>query len=378
MRPAAITTLCLALLGCSGAVVSEAAVKSAGDDAHTIATQSFGGFKILAEQPVNPGGKSDSFLVTLREGHCYRILGVRAGGPGEEDVELGLRHSSELLEVGTDVFDVTPKDVNHTIYSMWGTCVWPAFAGEVRIFHNLKETGGYVLVLEARADQLSWKLGEDVKLYLSGTGAIDLEMVEKQDAETRIAQIFAQDQQTLPPELFGKLPFYNDMVGTLKPMWKGSFTVSPDTCYHFFLASINCSPQYEISNMKSGKTINDDGVPGEVHRSGWSHDFCPVKKNYNKDAEIKVQLESRSREYEKCWFGVALYMYELSKKQKKKLLVTTRKERKQALAEVKPCQAELEGCQEACQEVEDKSCMEDCASLFDACASNVVFQGEIK
>jgi hypothetical protein len=313
--------------------------------------------------------------VTLAAGSCYRFLAVR-NAPSEE-VELGFKHSEEVMERGTDYFDLTPEQVEPTRAGIWGMCVWPAHEGEVTVYHNLAGTGGAILVLEARASGLAWKLGEDVKLYLAGTGAIDLEDVEKEEATGAIVALFQKDQAALPAELEGRSPFYNDILSTREPSWSHSFTTDEGSCYHVFVASANCRLGFGVVNAETGKSIHDDGAPDEAGRHGWGQDFCPPKKQQMKEAKLEVELELEQGDYDKCWFGASLYSYVLTAKQKKQLEVARGKERQRARLALVECRTARKACTKACKGSEDPLCKDSCEGDYSACVDGVDFEGQI-
>ena len=363
------------LAACGGAAGS---IQGASDEARALASEAHEEFGVAAEHEIEAGSSSSSVTVTLKEAHCYRFIGVRAG-VSDEAVDLGIKHPEEMIERGTDVFDITPEDADSTSIGVLGMCVWPALAGELQAFHNLSETGGFLLVVEAKAKKLSWRTGEDIKLYLAGTGAIDLEKVQKENAESELTALLTEDRENLPPHLAGRHPFYNDMIGTRDTSWSHTFTVKPDLCYHLFVASINCNVGYSLTNDESGKVIHDDGVPGSVSRKGWSQDVCPKKKHFDKDASLSVVLEKiPSPDYDKCWLGTAIFSYGLSKKQQNKLKKTTNKARKKAAKLLKNCKDARKSCRKACKSSDDvDACRADCDGVFDSCTGTIVFEGQI-
>ncbi|MBW2260933.1 MAG: hypothetical protein JRG91_03090 [Deltaproteobacteria bacterium] len=364
-----------ALASCGGA---SGTVEGAADEARSLAFESHEGFKILVEHVIEPGSDSSSVPVKLQEAHCYRLIGVRAS-TSSENVELGIKHPEEMIERGTDLFDLTPEDADRSTLAVLGMCVWPAFAGELTAFHNLSETGGFLLVVEAKAEKLSWRTGEDVKLYLAGTGAIDLEQVQKEEAETKLTAILTEDRESLPAHLSGKHPFFNDMISTRGPSWSHTFTINPDLCYHIFVASLNCNVSYTLKNAETGKPIHDDGVPDSILRTGWSQDVCPSKKHFEKDATLAVGLEmAGSSEFDKCWLGAAVFSYSVGTKQKNKIKKTTKKARNKAAKLLKTCKSPHKSCKKACKKKDDvELCKKGCASDFESCTSDIVFEGQI-
>jgi hypothetical protein len=363
------------LASCGGAAGT---VQGAGDEARSVAAASHADFGNPSGHEIEPGTKSSSVTVTLQEAHCYRIIGVRAGA-SSEPVELGMKHPEEMLERGSDVFDITPEDADHTSLGVLGMCVWPALAGELQVFHNLGDTGGFLLVVEAKAKKLSWRIGEDVKLYLAGTGAIDLEKVQKELAETQLTDLLTQDRETLPAHLAGKHPFFNDMIGTRNSSWSHTFTLQPDLCYHLFVASLNCNVSYDLEIEETGKKVHDDGVPDSISRKGWSQDVCPKKKHSEKDAMLSVNLEMlASTEFDKCWLGTAIFSYSVGKKQQNKIKKTSKKARNKAQKLLKNCKNAKKSCRKACKSADDiDACRNDCGEVFASCADGIVFEGQI-
>jgi hypothetical protein len=368
--------LLLVTLTCCGGTTGT--VQGAADEARSLAAETHAEFKVASEHEIPEGTKSSSVPVTIEAEHCYRFIGVRAGTSTDE-VELGLKHPEEMVERGTDVFDITPEDADRTSLAVMGMCVWPALAGEVKLFHNLGESGGFLLVVDAKAKKLSWRTGQDVKLYLAGTGAVDLEKVQKELAETQLTDLLTEDREALPAHLAGKHPFFNDMIGTTDKAWSHTFKVKPDLCYHLFVASLNCNVSYTLKNAGTDKTIHDDGVPDSVSRKGWSQDVCPKKKHFDKEASLEVELEMvRTPEFDKCWLGAAIFSYSVSKKQQNKIAKTGKKARNQAGKLLKNCKNARKSCRKACKSSEDvDACRQDCDEVFDSCTEGIVFEGQI-
>jgi hypothetical protein len=300
-------------------------------------------------------------------------------GTSSDPVELGINHPEEMIERDTDIFDLTPEDADPANLAVLGMCVWPALAGELQVFHNFGDTGGFLLVVGAKASKLDWRSGEDIKLYLAGTGAIDLEKVQKEHAETLLTDLLTEDREVLPAHLTGKHPFFNDMVGTRDTAWSHDFTIKPDLCYHLFVASINCNVAYSLKITESGKTVLDDGVPDSISRKGWSQDVCPKKKHFDKEATLSVDLEMvASPEFDKCWLGTAVFSYSMSKKQQNKLKKTTNKTRKKASKLLKACKSAKKSCRKACKSSDDyDACRDACDEVFDSCTSSIVFEGQV-
>ncbi len=369
--------LLLALLPCSCGGAA-ATVQGAADEARSLAAEAHGDFKAVAEHEIAKGSKSSSVPLTLEEAHCYRFIGVRAGA-SEEPVEIGLKHPEEMIERGTDVFDLTPEDADPTSLAVLGMCVWPALAGELEAFHNLSDSGGFLLVVAEKAKKLSWRTGEDVKLYLAGTGAIDLEKVQKEHAESQLTALLTADREGLPAHLAGKHPFFNDMIGTRDASWSHAFTIKPDTCYHLFVASINCNVAYKLASAETGKPIHDDGVPDSIRRKGWSQDVCPKKKHFDKEAALEVSLEMvPSPEFDKCWLGTAVFSYSLGTKEQNKLKKTAKKAGSKAAKLLAACKSEKKSCRKACKGSDDvDACRSQCDPAFDSCTDGIVFQGQI-
>lgn len=374
-----VPILCLLLMapGCAGGKGGEKSVKNAGAEARSVADDSFGEFKVLSGHEVPPGEEAGSVTVSLDEGSCYRFVGVRAGA-AENQVEISFKHPEQMLEEGTDVFDLS-SDVweEGGRDAVWGLCAWPSLAGEIQLYHNLSESGGYLLILEEKAKRLTWQHGQDVKLYLAGTGVIDLEMVEKEEAGNRLMEFFAKDRESFPSHLSGKNPFFNDMVGTRNLTWEHSFAVNEDLCYHLFLASVNCATSYVVENAKTGKTIYTDATPEGVGRSVWSHDFCPEKKHFGKEATVHVDLKMETDEYDKCWVSMALYSYELGGKEKKKLKVKTNKARNKVKVLIKQCKSARKSCKKECKQDGDEGCTGRCDNSYEECVTGIVFEGEM-
>jgi hypothetical protein len=362
----------LVVASCGG---TPSSVLDAGKVARTSVTDRYTDFKIVSEHEIEASKKSHPVEVEVEDGRCYRFVLVRAGESTEE-IDLAFKHPKIMLESGTDVFDLTPEDVDPTTQAIGGMCVWPTSAGTIKVFHNVDSSGGFLVVASARASKLSWKQGEDIKLYLASIGELDLEKVEKEEAESRIVEMFAADQSTFQGYLEGRNPFMNDMMATTDTTWQTTFDVAQDTCYHLFLGSPNCILKYEIRGAENDKKIHHDGAPKDVGRFGWGHDFCPVKKHFGGQAEVTVQLMKVTDDFEKCWLGAALYRFELSKKQMKKMRATVNKARAAARSQTKACGKARKACKKGC--AEDPACEQGCMTDYSDCTKKIVFEGEIQ
>ena len=213
------TLLCALVMivwACSAAVIVEQTVLDAGAEARQLAQSALGGFEIVKEQPVPIGEKTRPLKAKLETGSCYRIIALRAQSQDPEHVSLSFSHSEQVVETDVDFIELTRKDGEKRRQRVvWGVCVWPLLEGELTVYHNLAETGGYMLLLRAEAQQLSWKEGKDVRLYLQGTGMVDLEAQEKQEASARLETIFSEHHSMLPPMLFESYPTYSDTISTV-------------------------------------------------------------------------------------------------------------------------------------------------------------------
>ncbi|MBW2262591.1 MAG: hypothetical protein JRG91_11510, partial [Deltaproteobacteria bacterium] len=157
------------------AVIMDQTVLDAGAEARTLAQSALGGFELVQEQPVAIGEKTKPMKMKLKAGSCYRIVALRAESPDPDQVRLTFSHSDQVVETDVDFIELTHKDGElRRQRVVWGVCVWPVLEGELTVYHNLSETGGHMLLLKADAQQLSWKAGKDVRLYLQSTGAVDL------------------------------------------------------------------------------------------------------------------------------------------------------------------------------------------------------------
>jgi hypothetical protein len=366
----------LVVYACAAQITYEPAIQSAGDEARSLATDYFAGFELVAERGVPAGGEFSSTKIKLKEGACYRFLAVRAESDEAETIKLDFSHSDVIVETESDFIELSKKDgALRSQRVVWGTCVWPTLVGELTIYDNLSETGGYILVLKAEASTLSWKAGRDVRMYMAAKGLVDLDGLEQQEAEPKLQEAYAEHHKMLPPILYESYPSYSEVLSTVQTGWKRHFIMKPKTCYHLFVNSLNCRTEYELSNTKTGDVIHDDGAPWGVGRLGWSHDFCPEKKDYDKDAVLKVKFTMDSDEYDKCWFTVAMYEYQADHKEKKQLKAEVAEERTLAQSHVDECAAERLVCESTCGD-EEHACMSTCSAEFVACADTILFEGQ--
>lgn len=366
----------IVMLACSLGVTYEPDVQSAADEAHTLAGEFFAGFALETERGVPSGSEPAPTKVKLKQGMCYRILAVRA--PAEETVpiKLNFSHKETIVEMESDFIELSEDDGDlRKQRVVWGTCVWPTLEGELTIYDNMSDTGGYILVMKADARTLNWKAGRDVRMYLVAKGAIDIEALEKQDAEPRLTSVFQEHHNMLPPVLYESYPGYSEIVSTTQTGWSHHLTFKPNTCYHLFIASLNCKTEYEISSPKTGDVVHHDGAPFGVGRLGWGHDFCPEKKQAGKSAVLKVKLGMDADDYDKCWFTVALYDYQADAKEKKQLKAEIKEERTMAQGHVDECMADRIVCESYCDEGE-QSCLSECALGFQICADDILFEGQ--
>lgn len=362
---------------CSVAVITDQAVLDAGTRARELAQTALGGFEVVKELPVAPGEKTRPMKARLEAGSCYRIVAQRAESPDPDQVTLTFSHSEQIVETDVDFIELTRNDGElRRQRVVWGVCVWPLLEGELTVYHNLSETGGHMLLLRAEAQNLSWKAGKDVRLYLEGTGAVDLEQQEQQEAEARLEKIFSEHHSMLPPLLFESYPAYSDTIGTTQRGWSQTVSLAPKTCYHLFLASLNCRMEYEVVNAASGAVIHDDATPSGVGRLGWSHDFCPEKKHAGKEARIEVRLTQESDEYDRCWFTTALYDYGATAKEMKKVKAQVKQERKAVQALVDECLSARASCEEECEKAGADDYKSECISAFSECSEGIIFEGQ--
>jgi len=382
--PALLLSIPVLLPCCSAGVKGEEGVRTAAKEAQDIAKQSYKRFKILSEHPFQAGGDALPISLQLEEGLCYRIIGVRMGGASSEEVSITFQHSAQVIEMGTDFHELTAKDGElRNKRVIWGFCVWPTLVGELKVFNNLSASGGYVLILSAKADELSWKDGKDVKLYLKGTGTVDMVELEKKEVEPKLRNILSKDHMNVPPQLEGKAPVFYEIISSKEPSWEYAFPMQPLTCYHFILASLNCITQYKIVGAGSGKVLYDDGAPDDVGRTGWIHDFCLDAKHQAGEGTIQVKLKMISEEYDQYWFAAAIYGYEASKKEIQKVKQRVQSERNKVEALVKKCEKSRSKCEKGCvkkegkDKVEDKSCKVQCLHDYAECTTAVVFEGEL-
>ncbi|MBW2262592.1 MAG: hypothetical protein JRG91_11515 [Deltaproteobacteria bacterium] len=180
----------------------------------------------------------------------------------------------------------------------------------------------------------------------------------------------------LPPALFESYPTYSDTIGTVKRGWTQTVTVAPKTCYHLFLASLNCRIEYEVVNKATGALIHDDATPSGVGRLGWSHDFCPEKKHSGKASQIKVRLTMDSDEYDQCWFTTALYDYGVTSKEMKQVKAEVKQERKKIQALVDDCLFTRTTCENECEEAGAGDYKSVCVSAFSECTEGIRFEGQ--
>jgi hypothetical protein len=379
-----LTCLPLLLPCCSAGIKGEEGVKTAAKEAQDIANQSYKRFKMLSEHPIQPGEDALPIPLLLEEGLCYRIIAVRIGGASSEEVSVTFQHSEQVIEMGTDFHELTAKDGElRNKRVIWGFCVWPSLVGELKVFNNLSSSGGYVLILAAKADDLSWKDGKDVKLYLKGTGTVDMVELEKKEVEPKLRNILSKDHMNVPPQLEGKAPVFYEIINSEEPGWETTFPTQPLTCYHFILASLNCITQYKILAAGSDKVLYEDGAPDDVGRTGWIHDFCLDAKHPAGDGTIQVKLKMISEEYDQYWFAAAIYGYEADKKEIKKLKQRVLAERKKVEALVKGCEKSRSKCEKGCvkkegkEKVEDKDCKVQCLHGYAECTTDIQFEGEL-
>lgn len=367
---------------CSAGLKNEDALKNAADEAQSIAGDSYESYKVLTELAVSAGEGSPSLKITLEEGLCYRIIAVRSGGASSEEVKISFSHSKQVVEEGADFYELSSKNGDlRNKRVIWGFCVWPALVGELEIYNNLALSGGYILVISAKAETLSWKDGKDVRLFLKGTGTIDLKEMEKKEIEPKLRNILSKDHMNVPPPLEGKAPIFYEIISTSEPSWEYTLTTQPMTCYHFLLASLNCITQYKIVNVESDKVIYDDGAPDDVGRSGWIHDFCLDHKHKTMESSIQVNLKMASDEFEHYWFALAIYGYGAEKKEIKTLKLQKSKERKKINANVKKCEAGRSRCNKGCikkkGKIEDQTCKYKCLKQYTECTETIQFEGEM-
>jgi hypothetical protein len=380
-----LISACLALLqACSGAVSGEEALKSAGDAARALAGKSYGKFKLLSENPVPAGKDAEPIPLVLEEGLCYRVIAVRAGSASSEEINVSFQHSEQVVEQGSDFYELTAKDGElRNKRVVWGFCVWPSLIGKLKIFSNLGPSGGYVAVLSAKAEDLSWKDGKDVKLYLKGTGNVDLKEMEKKEVEPMLRAILSKDHMNVPAALQGKAPIFYEIISTTEPQWDYKLATEPGTCYHLLLASMNCITQYKILEPGSDKVVYDDGAPDDVGRSGWIHDFCLDEKHAAAENDLNVKLKMTTDEYEHYWFAVAIYGYAAEKKEIKKVNAGVQASRKKIGAKAAQCGSSRDKCNKGCvkkegkEKVEDEGCKFKCLKSYADCTSAIVFEGEI-
>jgi len=369
---------------CSAGVKGDEGVRTAAKEAQDIAKKSYGRFKVLSEHPVQPGEDALPLSLMLEEGLCYRIIGVRMGGAASEEVSITFQHSKQVIEMGTDFHELTSEDGDlRNTRVIWGFCVWPTLVGELKVFNNLSASGGYLLVLAARADDLSWKDGKDVKLYLKGTGTVDMVELEKKEIEPKLRNILSKDHMNVPPPLEGKAPIFYEIINAKEPSWETTFPTQPLTCYHLVIASINCITQYKIVAAGTEKVLQDDGAPDDVGRTGWIHDFCLDAKHQAGEGTIQVKMKMISEEYDQYWFAAAIYGYEASKKDVKKLNQRVLSERKKVEALVGKCEKSRSKCDKGCvkkegkEKIEDKNCKVKCLHAYGECTTAIVFEGEL-
>jgi hypothetical protein len=370
--------------GCSAGVKGDEGVKNAATQAQAIAQKSFTEFKILSELAVPPGEKTSSIIVELVEGTCYRIIAVRAPGSAPEDIKISFKHSEQVVETGSDFLELSASDGEKRKQRVvWGLCVWPSLVGKLEVFNNLSATGGYVLILSAPAEKLGWKGGRDVRLYLKGTGKVDLKEMEKKEVEPALKDILSKDHMNIAPPLQGKKPIFHDIVSANETAWQVAFRAEPMTCYHLLLASPNCILKYKIVEKNGDKTLYDDGAPPEVGRNGWIHDFCLDAKAGGTDSLLQVKMKMTSDEYEHFWFAVALYGYETTAKAAKKIKLKTSGQRRKAESKVKKCDTERGKCDKGCvkkkgkEKTEDPACKFACLNTFGECTKTIQFEGEL-
>jgi hypothetical protein len=369
---------------CSAGIKGEEGLQTAADEARDIAGQSYKRFKILSEHPIQPGEDALPIPILLEEGQCYRIVAVRIGGASSEEVSITFQHSKQVIEMGTDFLELTAEDGElRNKRVVWGFCVWPSLVGELKVFNNLSGSGGYLLVIAAKAGDLSWKDGKDVKLYLKGTGTVDMVELERKEVEPKLRNILSKDHMNVPPPLEGKAPIFYEIINLQEPGWEKTFPTQPLTCYHFILVSLNCITQYKITAAGSGKILHDDGAPDDVGRTGWIQDFCLDAKHQAGEGTIQVKLKMISEEYDQYWFAAAIYGYEASKKEVQKLNQRVVGERKKVEAIVKKCEKSRSKCEKGCvkkegkEKIEDKNCKVQCLHEYAGCTTDVVFEGEL-
>ena len=370
--------------GCSGGIKGEEGVKSAATQAQAIAKKSYSEFKLISELSVPPGGEPPSLTIDLLEGTCYRIIAVRAPGSASEAISISFKHSEQVVETGSDFLELSSQDGEARKQRVvWGLCVWPNLVGKLEIFNDLSSTGGYLMVVSAQAKNLGWKAGRDVRLYLKGTGKVDLKEMEKKEVEPFLKSILSKDHMNIPQPLQGKKPIFYDIVSTNEGAWEYAFRAEPKTCYHLLLASPNCILQYQIVEKDGQKPMYDNGAPPEVGRNGWIHDFCLDVKASGVESLLKVKMKIISDDYEHFWFAVALYGYEATAKEAKKIKLKAKGQRKKVEAKVKKCDTARAACDKGCvkkkgkEKTEDSGCKYACLKKFGECTSAIQFESEM-
>jgi len=359
-------------------------VRDATTLAREIIDKSFSQYKVLIWKEVSVDEKSPSITVNLEEGFCYRIVAVRAGGFGSDEITLGFKHSEQVVETGTDFIDFSAGDgEKRKERVIWGFCVWPNLVGKLEIFNNLSSTGGCIVVLSARAEKIGWKGGKDIKLYLMGNKKINLEQIEKLDVEPALKHILSKDHMNLPSQIQGKKPIFYDIVGVTGSEWDYSFDISSLNCYHMLLVSPNCTIKFKIVDADSKTNLRDDGAPEGVGRNGWASDFCFGSNISTGKANIGVSMKMVSDKYERCWFAFAIYGYEASPSEIKKVQNKDNYERKKAAGQIKKCEISKASCEKGCKKgkgkkdnLSDPSCNLKCHEHFVKCAKGIRFPGE--
>jgi len=221
-----------------------------------------------------------------------------------------------------------------------------------------------------------------VKLFLKGSGVIDLHAMEKKDAEPRLKDILSMDHMSLSGELATKAPAFHIVESTSQPSWQHGFTFEPATCYHLTVASLNCAVKYSVTGVKDGKTLHDDGAPDDVGRSGWMQDFCLDGKLGASDSTIEVRLKMVNEDFENCWFAVALYAWAPAPGEAKGINARAASERKQTGAQARSCDAKRTKCAKTCgkkgkKKTGDGACLYSCTKEYASCTSKIVFEGEM-
>ncbi len=360
------------------------ALRTASTEAHRMADEQYGAFKLLSEHAVEPGEEGARFDVLLEEEHCYRFVAVGADPTAGEDVGLSFKHAEQVVETGTDFLDLTAGDgdLRH-VRVVWGVCVWPALAGQLTVFPDLGPQGGVVLVLFAAVGKLSFKDGKDVRSYLKSTGGVDVAALEREEVTPIIQAVFDADASRLPAEAGTTTTLIHEVSSTTEGVWQGQLAIEKGTCYHLLFTSPNCILKYKVTGEKGAKDLTDDGAPDEVGRYGWSHDFCPAKKEEGQGASVVVKLQMLSDDYDQCWFGVHLAGWQAKPKQAAKVEKAKQAARAKVAKQVTKCKEARKKCEKGCtvkkdgKKVTDVNCNHGCFGMFAKCTSAIAFEGEL-